>query len=253
MATSKDTYARRVEREIAVFEGQDTLHNHGPAFHHYTAAVVAPGVELAFGRHAVHEVYAESIASAVARSGLDCVYSLGCGDGTQEREVLRAADRLGLPPFRITGLELAPAVAARANAAAEAEGLAGRFEAIVHDLNWGLPGEGDVAAVMAHHVLHHIVALEELFDFVAERLHPDGVFVTFDMIGRNGHMRWPEVRPLVRRLWSMLPPAQRRDHVFGTPSPALPGLGLRNRGFRGRARPGHPAADGRALHHRPLR
>jgi SAM-dependent methyltransferase len=218
VATAQDTYARRVEREIAVFEGQEALHNHGPAFHHYTAAVVRPLIELAFGRHGVHEVYAESIAGAVARSGLDRVYSLGCGDGAQEREVLRAADRLGLPPFRIAGLELAPAVAARANAVAEAEGLAGRFEVIVHDLNWGLPGEGDVAAVMAHHVLHHIVALEELFDFVAERLHPDGVFVTFDMIGRNGHMRWPEMRPLVRRLWSMLPSAQRRDHVFGTPS-----------------------------------
>ena len=85
MATSKDTYARRVEREIAVFEGQDTLHNHGPAFHHYTAAVVRPLIDFAFGRHGVHEVYAESIAGAVARSGPDRVYSLGCGDGTQER------------------------------------------------------------------------------------------------------------------------------------------------------------------------
>lgn len=218
MTKDQDTYARRVEREIAVFEGQDALHKHGLAFHHYTAAVVRPLIDFAFGQHGLHEVYAESIAGAVARSGLDRVYSLGCGDGAQEREVLRAADRLGLPPFRITGLELAPAVAARANAVAEAEGLAGRFEVIVHDLNWGLPGEGDVGAVMAHHVLHHIVALEELFDFVAERLHPEGVFITFDMIGRNGHMRWPEVRPLVRRLWSMLPPAQRRDHVLGTPS-----------------------------------
>jgi SAM-dependent methyltransferase len=209
------TYSRSVEREIAVFEGQQSLHDHGPSFHQYTRVAVKPAVELAFGRHDVHEIYAESISSAVARSGIDSVISLGCGDGAQERKVLRAAARLGLTPFRILGLELAPAVAERANAATEREGLADQMRVIVHDLNTGLPGDGDIAAVMAHHVLHHIIALESLFGFVSQRLHPEGVFVTFDMIGRNGHMRWPEVRPVMRKLWSLIPEAQRYDHVFG--------------------------------------
>lgn len=70
-------------------------------------------------------------------------------------------------------------------------------------------------------MLHHIVELEGLFARVAEQLHPEGAFAVYDMIGRNGHMRWPELRPLTRRLWAMLPTEKRFDHGFGRLAPFL--------------------------------
>ena len=36
-------------------------------------------------------------------------------------------------------------------------------------------------------------------------MHPDGAFVVADMIGRNGHMRWPETLAIVRHIWAQLP------------------------------------------------
>lgn len=232
-AGAGDGYAQRLEKEISVFEGQDKLHDHAAAFHYYTDQFVGPLLEAAFGRRDLYEIYAESIASAVCRTGLEVVYSLGCGDGEQERAVLAAADRMGLPRFTITGIELAPAVADRANRAAVAAGLADRLTVITHDLNSGLPDTGEVAAVMVHHVLHHIVDLEGLFDRVAGRLHAEGALVTFDMIGRNGHRRWTEVGPLVRQIWAALPPSKRHDYQFGRPSPFFLDWDCAVEGFEG--------------------
>ena len=44
-------------------------------------------------------------------------------------------------------------------------------------------------AVIANQSLHHVTNLEGLFDAIRHSLHPTGVFVTSDMIGRNGHDR----------------------------------------------------------------
>ena len=69
------------------------------------------------------------------------------------------------------------------------------------DLNRELPLSHPVGAFMAHHSLHHIVALETLFGQIVERLEPEGAFITMDLIGRNGHMRWPETLAIVRHIW----------------------------------------------------
>ena len=228
-----DARAKRMEREIAIFEGHEALHEHGAAFHFYNALGAWPAVRAAFGRPDLYEIVADILAGGVARSGLETVYSLGCGDGMQEQAILRAAERLGLPPFRILGLELAPAVAERANALAAEAGLAERLHVVVHDLNGGFPGSEPAAGVLAFQMLHHIVELERLFELVAGRLHPEGAFAVCDMIGRNGHMRWPEVRPLMRRLWAMLPPAKRFDHSFGRAAPYFQDWDCSIEGFEG--------------------
>jgi SAM-dependent methyltransferase len=214
-ATSAGTaYSRRISSEIGVFARQGPLHRLSGIADWRIETFLNPPLREISGHASVAAIYATTIAAAIERSGTDTVFALGCGDGEQEIAVLRAADQLGLPRFRINGWELSPISLARARSAAEAAGLSERFIVVEHDLNQGLPSGKTPAAVMAHHVLHHIVALEPLFDNVAECLHPEGVLVSFDMIGRNGHMLWQEVRPLVRRLWAMLPLEKRHDHVF---------------------------------------
>lgn len=231
--SDSEAHQRRVEREIAIFEGQEALHRHHASFDWRNEHFLRPRLEATFGTGNVHEIYARAIADAVARTGQATVFSLGCGDGEQELEVLRKADVLGLPPFAIYGLDLAPAVVARANAAAEAAGLAERFRALACEINAGLPGAAPVAAVMVHHALHHFVALEPILDSVAARLDANGVLVTFDMIGRNGHRRWPEVLPLVAELWDMLPDTKRHDSLFGPARPIFQDWDCAIEGFEG--------------------
>lgn len=50
-----------------------------------------------------------------------------------------------------------------------------------------------------------MVELEHLFDSIHNGLTDDGLFITSDMIGRNGHMRWPEAMDMIKPLWQELP------------------------------------------------
>jgi SAM-dependent methyltransferase len=229
----RSAYARRISSEIGVFARQGSLHRLAGIADWRNGVFLDPPLREAFGHMSAASIYAATIAAAIERCGAQKVFSLGCGDGEQEIAVLRAADQLGLRRFRIHGLELSPISLARAQSAAEAAGLSERFIVLEHDLNRGIPAGETPAAVIAHHVLHHIVALEPLLESIEERLHPGGVLVSFDMIGRNGHMLWPEVRPLVRRLWAMLPAAKHHDHVFGRPMPYYQDWDCAIEGFEG--------------------
>lgn len=70
------------------------------------------------------------------------------------------------------------------------------------------------AAVIANQALHHVLELEHLFDQVKESLRPDGYFVASDMIGRNGHQRWPEALAEVQRFWRDLPKEYRWNRAL---------------------------------------
>jgi hypothetical protein len=71
------------------------------------------------------------------------------------------------------------------------------------------------AVVMAHHSLHHMVQLEEIFQRVKEAIGSTGYFVTTDMIGRNGHMRWPEALAIVQEIWKEMPERFKYNHQLG--------------------------------------
>jgi SAM-dependent methyltransferase len=70
-------------------------------------------------------------------------------------------------------------------------------------------------AVIANQALHHVSALEHLYDAVAAALAPGGRFIVSDMIGRNGHQRWPEARAIVDQFWAELPPQYRYNRQLG--------------------------------------
>lgn len=82
--------------------------------------------------------------------------------------------------------------------------MSDRFDVRVHDFNQGLP-EGTFDVVIANQSLHHVVELERLYASIKRQLAPGGCFLVSDMIGRNGHMRWPEARTLVDEAWEWLP------------------------------------------------
>jgi hypothetical protein len=64
-------------------------------------------------------------------------------------------------------------------------------------------------AIVANQFLHHVVNLEDLLAATKNCLQPDGCFLISDMIGRNGHQRWPEALEIVREFWRQLPPSYR--------------------------------------------
>jgi hypothetical protein len=56
--------------------------------------------------------------------------------------------------------------------------------------------------------------LENLFDEIVKCLLPNALFVTNDVIGRNGHMRWPEALEIINSMWRFLPDRYKYNHLM---------------------------------------
>jgi SAM-dependent methyltransferase len=96
----------------------------------------------------------------------------------------------------------------RGRMAAAKDGIAGHLNFVLADFNeWNPRHEYD--AVIANQSLHHVFKLEDLLAQIGSSLKPHGSFVVSDMIGRNGHQRWPEALEIVRQFWRKLPPSYR--------------------------------------------
>lgn len=90
-------------------------------------------------------------------------------------------------------------------------GLENYIEAKNIDLNsWSVQHKYD--SVLAIQCLHHFVDLENIFEKINNFLDDDGYFMTQDMIGRNGHQRWPETLHEINKIWGELPERYKFNH-----------------------------------------
>ena len=64
-----------------------------------------------------------------------------------------------------------------------------------------------------HESLHHFVALETIFANIRQALSSDGFFLADEMIGRNGHMRWPETLELIQGILKFIPDHYKTNHL----------------------------------------
>jgi SAM-dependent methyltransferase len=230
-----EIYQRQVASEIRQFANTPRIVERPAALRWWYERYQIPRLQAVFGAANELEVIAAAIGDAVRRTGLTDVISLGASDGVIEVGIIEAAIRQGQPWFRIHGLELSPILVASGRQRAAEMGLAERLFLHQADLNRGVPDwlDGPVAAVSVTSVLHHVVELETLFDSVLRVLHPQGSFVVEDVVGRNGHRRWPEVLGLVRAIWATLPEALRFDHVRGRPDRWYEDWDYATEGFEG--------------------
>jgi SAM-dependent methyltransferase len=226
-------YQRQIEAQIAQYTGRNEVHEGAPAAHWMRMRFHADKIRAVFGVESLAEFYATYLARAVHRSGIDHVVSLGSGDSALEIATVKWARDHQLAPFRITCLELSPLLNAKARARVRAEGLERSVHLVEADLNRPLPLTEAVAGFMAHHSLHHLVELEQIFDQVVAWSHPEGAFISADMIGGNGHMRWPETLAVIRRIWPKLPDRLKWDHMFQRLDPWYENWDCSVEGFEG--------------------
>lgn len=98
---------------------------------------------------------------------------------------------------------------------AQSLGLSFRF--ICQDINLLSLPEHSYDVVFAHAALHHFVALEDIFRQVKRALKPDGEFILYEVIPRNGMLMWPETNEVVQRLWKSLPDRLKYEHPGSPP------------------------------------
>ena len=206
------TYARRLDSQIEQYRSVENIHELPAIFHYWSNRYLRPRMNQIFGSDSIPEFYARPFLAASSHcSERPHFLSIGAGDCSVEIGVARKLIELGLGDFELVCLEVSPHLIKRANAALESAGLSRRVSVRRVDVNSWQPDE-NYSAVMANHSLHHLVELESIFEGVRKSLRPGGVFVINDMIGRNGHMRWPEALEVIELLWDVLPRRLKFNH-----------------------------------------
>jgi SAM-dependent methyltransferase len=212
-ASSDPAYRARIAEEAWIFEGQVEVHDLPPIYHYWSNRWLRPQVE-AFGFSNPDQFFAlyfaHACADALAAGHPARFASLGCGNCDTEVRVARLLIERGLLDFTIDCVDINEAMLARGRRLAIDEGVGDYIVPARGDFNdWQPHGRYD--AVLANQSLHHVLNLEGLFSAIDTALTAEGRFVTSDVIGRNGHMRWPEAAAIVQEFWQELPKAYRRN------------------------------------------
>ena len=205
-------YRSRLAAEEKAFKNCTTVHGLPPIFHYWSDKYVRPKLR-AVGFAGSSEVFTDSMRRQCERRAGHSTQFLSIGSGNCDKEIefalaLRAA---GHSQFVIDCLDLNESMLERGRTAAAKHGLSENINTVPADFNeWRPLHEYD--GVIAIHVLHHVVNLEGLFLGIKQSLRPGGCFAIADVVGRNGHMRWPEALPIVQEFWRKLPFSYRYNH-----------------------------------------
>ena len=202
-------YDEALAQEKKIFENCFNVHDLPPVFHYWSNRHIRPKL-LPFGFDSPRGMFAKYLAERCGQMGGRPMHVVSLGAGNCELEIQIALDlrARGHQSFAINCLDLNPAMLERGCADAELAGVGEHLQFTPCDLNSWVPGR-DYDAAIANQSLHHVVNLEGLFAQVKRSLNEGGCFVISDMIGRNGHQRWPEALEVVHEFWRRLPPSYR--------------------------------------------
>jgi len=207
------SHQNRLDREIAIFKDQMDIHDLPNIFHYWSNKHLPPYLLDAFDFGTFIHIFAEHLAQSIERTQNPKIVSVGAGDGSTEIAIAKRMHARGVAEFEIHCLELSPHLITRGQDAATQNGVAAHVKFHQIDLNKWRPDK-PFGGAFAHHSLHHFVELEHIFKHIKQGLADNGAFVIADMIGRNGHMRWPETLGLIDNIWSRLPPSFKYNHQF---------------------------------------
>jgi hypothetical protein len=211
---TKSDYEARVKQQISQYAAlSENMHTQESLIgEYYKDNFTRAASQAILGATSHINFYANYLGDSITKTGCVDIASVGSGDGSLEVQIAKKLKAAG-KDFQFHLLELSPILVKQAEKILAENNLSNHFQLHETDLNNWEPSR-EYAGIMAHHSLHHIQNLENLFDAIDGSLL--GYFCTMDMIGRNGHMRWPETLEIIQLIWKTLPPEKRQhQHIKG--------------------------------------
>ena len=212
VAVERSLREEKLRREIDYYRHVENVHDLPEIFHYWSNKHLKPMLND-LGVEDMHSFFCDPIVDYCRRNPerIVVVVSLGAGNCDFEVKLAEIIRERNVGNFLFRCIEINPSMVSRARACVENSGLKRKFEIIEENIeNWE-PGI-DVDICMANQSIHHFVELETLFDTVRRAIGEKGIFIVSDMIGRNGHMRWPEALDRVHEYWRELPEEYRWNH-----------------------------------------
>jgi SAM-dependent methyltransferase len=211
--TEADAYSSKVSAELALYSDPESVPGLPPICYYWAERYCLPLIQEV-GFPGLNELLDAHVAEQCARRSPEParLVSLGSGAGETEIGIAERLAQRGIQNLEVTLLELNPQLIDLALADAKRRGLGeDQVRGAQIDLNAWHP-DGVVDIYFANQSLHHLVELESVLTGVHASLDADGALLVNDMIGRNGHVRWPEAAEIVRRIWSIAPERYRFNH-----------------------------------------
>jgi len=224
----------RIKAQIKQYEKTENMHGQlEDIFRYWQEKYFKPRFSEVCRANNHLEFYWKAMAERIHTTGLRDLISFGCGDAQVEVGVASGLKKSGIDNFRFHCVELSPIQIERAKGAVEKAGLADNFVFVEADFNkWESNGQ-IFAAAMCHHALHHVQDLEHLIGAIRRALHPSGAFISIDVVGRNGHMRWPEALKVIEHIWRFLPDEKKYHHILKTVDTVFQNRDCSTQGFEG--------------------
>ncbi|KRE86766.1 hypothetical protein ASG75_00880 [Rhodanobacter sp. Soil772] len=188
-----------------------------PIFTYWSGRFLAPDAQR-LGIGSPESFFLDHIRRSAAGANAP-VHVLSVGTGSCGMEIeLAARLRADGSAVHITCMDFNPALMRHAATAAHERGVDAlmTFEARDCNLPFALPAQ-DV--IIVNQFFHHVTELEILCVSLRRSLAAQGVLLSSDIIGRNGHQLWPDVETVVQEAWATLPADKRHDRHFNTTSP----------------------------------
>jgi len=209
-----DKYQLKITKEIQYFKSVENVHDL-PAIYHYWSNKYLKPIMDHLGIEGIYEFFAgyiEDACKANPDSEIRAI-SIGSGNCDSEVQICKLVERKGYKNFTLACLDVNPHMLSRGKQLAKENNLESHMEFIEADINsWVVDRQYDVC--IAHQSLHHFLELELLFDKIKKAISKGGIFLTSDMIGRNGHMRWPEALKVVHDIWREMPDRYKYNHLL---------------------------------------
>jgi SAM-dependent methyltransferase len=209
-------YSAKIAREIEAYRNVENVHDLPAIFHHWSHNYLRPKMEDV-GLRGINEFFLDYLSAACHRNPRRRArfVSLGAGNCDFEIGLARRLVEEGCSNFVFECVELNSAMLERGRDLAESSGVIGNLRFLETDMHaWATAGEVGYDCVVAHQSLHHFLHLEEIFAAIKNGLGDEGVFVTSDVIGRNGHMRWPEALQVIESIWREMPDRYKYNHLL---------------------------------------
>jgi SAM-dependent methyltransferase len=207
-------YAERLVEEERFYSACETVNDLPGIFHYWSDKYIRPKLEQLGASHP-EDFFAKRLEMAYQKSRRQnrVFLSIGAGNCDTETRLAQWLKQNGCTEFSIECLEMNKQMLARGSACAQAAGVAEHLDMVSGDFNTWQPTKS-YDAVIANQSLHHVLNLEGLFRGIAQSLEPTGQFLTSDIMGRNGHMRWPEALAIVQEYWRELPAKYRYNNLL---------------------------------------
>lgn len=217
LAFSKESlseYEKKLQNEQIFYKDCPLVHDLPDIFHYWSNKYLAPEMErFGFTNPDDFFAYYSKEYLSMPNRGFCRILSIGSGNCDLELSLCKELVSRGYGDFTIECLDINKDMLGRGSDAANNAGLGDYFLFTHGDFNNWNPTTS-YGIVVSNQALHHVLNLEGLFDSVKQSLEPDGLFLISDMIGRNGHMRWPEAMERLKPFWDELPDSYRYNHLM---------------------------------------